>query len=402
MFFTVTALLIALVAALVVLRPLVAPPKTRGGRDLDIYKAQLTEIDRDLARGVLTATEAEATRIEVSRRLLAADRAQGAPQSAPQSATQTARSDTALALSLAVLLLAGAGVGYWQLGAPGLGDAPRAERLAAGKAARADRRPQSQVEVPPTPVAVAPEYQQMIDRLREVTADRPDDLQGQRLLARHEANMGNFAAAARAQERVVDLLGDTATLDDRAALLDLWVFAADGYVSAQAAALARQLYAEDTSLPAAQFHLGLLYEQTDRPDVAFRLWRELIERAPGSVHAQMARSGVAQAAMMTGLDYTPPAARALSGPTAAQIADAQDMTPEDRTAMIRGMVESLNQRLAEQGGTAQEWARLIGALGVLGETDRAAAIWTEAQSRFAAAPGQLDLIRQAATRAGLE
>lgn len=392
MIFAITALAIALIAALIVLRPLVAAPQSTGGSDVDIYKAQLQEIDRDVARGVLTQPEAEATRLEVSRRLLAADRS--------QTAQLTARRDLPLALSVGVLLLAGAGVGYWQLGAPGLRDAPRADRLAAGKAERAARQPQAQVEVPPAPSGpIAPEYQQMIERLREVTAERPDDLRGQRLLARHEANLSNFAAAARAQERVVTLLGADATADDRAALLDLWVFAADGYVSAEAAALARELFNQDDSQPAAMFHLGLLYEQTDRPDVAFRLWRDLIEAAPDTVHAQMARGGVAQAAMMTGLDYTPPA---LPGPNAAQIAAADDMTAQDRDQMIRGMVEGLNARLATDGGTAQEWARLISALGVLGETDRAAAIWGEAQARFAAAPDQLAVIRQAANRAGLE
>lgn len=393
MFFAVTALAIALVVALIVLRPLVAPPAAHSAArsDVDIYKAQLREIDRDLAREVLTPSEAEATRLEISRRLLAADRAE---------ATQmTARRDLPLALSLGVLLLAGAGVGYWQLGAPGLRDAPRADRLAAGKAERAARRPQAQVEVPPTPTTVAPDYLQMIERLREVTAERPDDLRGQRLLARHEANLGDFAAAARAQERVVTTLGAEASLDDRAALLDLWVFAADGYVSAEAAALTQEIYAQNATHPAALFHMGLLYEQTDRPDVAFRLWRDLIETAPGTVHAQMARGGVARAAMMTGLDYTPPA---LPGPNAAQIAAADEMSAEDRSQMIRGMVEGLNARLASDGGTAEEWARLIGALGVLGETERAGAIWAEAQSRFAAAPDQLALIRQAATRAGLE
>jgi cytochrome c-type biogenesis protein CcmH len=76
------------------------------------------------------------------------------------------------------------------------------------------------------------------------------------------------------------------------------------------------------------------------------------------------------------------------------------MTPEERMDMIRGMVAGLSDRLATEGGSPDEWARLIRAYGVLGETDRAAAIWAEAQQVFpveeAIAP-----IREAARAAGV-
>ena len=77
------------------------------------------------------------------------------------------------------------------------------------------------------------------------------------------------------------------------------------------------------------------------------------------------------------------------------------MTDDERTEMIRGMVDGLSDRLATEGGPASDWARLIGALGVLGETERAAAIWNEARDVFAANPGDLALLAQAASQAGL-
>jgi cytochrome c-type biogenesis protein CcmH len=49
-----------------------------------------------------------------------------------------------------------------------------------------------------------------MERLRTTVAERPDDVQGQRLLARNEAALGNYAAARAAQERVVALLGEAA------------------------------------------------------------------------------------------------------------------------------------------------------------------------------------------------
>ena len=64
--------------------------------------------------------------------------------------------------------------------------------------------------------------------------------------------------------------------------------------------------------------------------------------------------------------------------------------------MIRGMVEGLAERLATEGGAPEEWARLISALGVLGETNRAGAILTEAREVFAGSDAALQMINGAA------
>ena len=92
---------------------------------------------------------------------------------------------------------------------------------------------------------------------------------------------------------------------------------------------------------------------------------------------------------------------ALPGPDAAALEAARDMTPEDRQAMIRSMVEGLMTRLATEGGSAAEWARLIRALGVLGDTERAKAIHAEALGRFAGRAADLAEIAAAASEAGL-
>jgi cytochrome c-type biogenesis protein CcmH len=45
--------------------------------ELAVYRDQLAEIDRDVARGLIDPAEAQATRNEVSRRMLAAGRPRG-------------------------------------------------------------------------------------------------------------------------------------------------------------------------------------------------------------------------------------------------------------------------------------------------------------------------------------
>ncbi len=93
------------------------------------------------------------------------------------------------------------------------------------------------------------------------------------------------------------------------------------------------------------------------------------------------------------VDPLPVSARARTGHAA--------MPPEDRQAMIGGMVERLSQRLASQGGSSAELAQLITALGVLGDTARARAVWDEAQNVFAASPDDLERIAAAARKAGV-
>ena len=114
-------------------------------------------------------------------------------------------------------------------------------------------------------------------------------------------------------------------------------------------------------------------------------------------------------AFRAGVDYspiTPPAAPdatapVLAGPSAEDLSAAQEMSPQDRQEMIQGMVARLSDRLATEGGTAPEWAQLIGALGVLGQTDRAKAIYAEAKTRFAEDNEALAGLKAAAQQAGL-
>lgn len=81
---------------------------------------------------------------------------------------------------------------------------------------------------------------------------------------------------------------------------------------------------------------------------------------------------------------------------------AEDMTPEERQQMIGDMVARLEERLAAEGGTAEEWARLITSLAILGRTDQARDALARAQNHFAASPPAMTQIDRAAEQAGLD
>lgn len=411
-FWIVAFLMTAAVAALVLLALWRGGEEQRAAEaDMQVYKDQLKEVERDLARGVITEAEAGTVRVEVSRRLLEADReakAGGTGARAPRAATLAA------AVGMAVLVVGGAFGLYGVLGQPGYPDLPLAERIAAAEEARRNRPSQAEAEaeaqaMPQLPVEADPRYLELMDKLRATVEERPDDLDGHRLLVRNEAALGNFVAAREAQARVLAILGENATAQDYADYADMLVLAAGGYVSPAAeAALTRALERDQTN-GAARYYSGLLFVQTGRPDIAFRLWRALLEQSgPNDPWVEPIRAQLPDLAEIAGVRnfqlpprMAPGPAVPGVGPTAEQMEAAADMTPEERMQMIRGMVEGLSDRLANEGGPPEDWARLIGALGVLGETDQARAIAAEAETVFAGNDAALSAIAEARMRAGI-
>ena len=77
---------------------------------------------------------------------------------------------------------------------------------------------------------------------------------------------------------------------------------------------------------------------------------------------------------------------AAAGPTTQDIAAAQAMSPEERLAMIRGMVERLAARLEQNPGDKEGWARLARAYEVLGDADKARAARARATAADAPSP----------------
>jgi len=375
--------------------------------DLAFYRTQLKDVDKDLARGVITEAEAGRLRSEVSRRILAAD---AQVQAHGVDGGQPPRAGAVLAAVLVVVVAGGAIWGYLEMGAPGYMDQPRAVRLAASDAARADRLSQAEAEDkfgPPEQTVTPPEdFAQLMTQLRAAVEARPDDVRGLALLARNEASLGNTGAARAAQERLIAAKGDSAAAADHAFMADLMITAAGGYVSSEAESSLRTALSLDPGQSEARYYLGVYYAQVDRPDAAFRTWEALLrDSPPGAVWVAPLRDQIVDAAARAGINYTlPDAPRApaeTTGPTAEQVEAAGDMTDEGRQDMIRGMVDGLLARLADEGGPPEDWARLIASLGVLGQTERAQAIWDEAQATFAGQPDALAMLRAAAGRAGL-
>jgi len=375
--------------------------------DLRVYRDQLREVDRDLARGVIAPAEAGRLRTEVARRVLEADRALGDDARTGDDAAPR-RITLAMAGVVAAVMLGGVWT-YARLGAPGYPDLPIAGRLAASEEVYRTRPSQAEAEAAaaaraPAPGPVDPAFSTLMDQLRRALKDRPDDLEGHRLLARNESGLGNYAAAAAAQRRVIAILGDAVSADDHAMLAEMMILGAGGYVSPEAEAEITRALQRDPLNGTATYYAGLMFAQVGRPDRTFSLWAPLLDRSlPDDPWVTPLRAQLMQVASEAGEDNyaLPDAAGTAPGPDADAVAAAAEMTPEQRQEMVRGMVAQLSDRLATQGGSAGEWARLITSYGVLGETDRARAIWTEAQQLFGDRAADIEVLRAAAAQAGV-
>jgi cytochrome c-type biogenesis protein CcmH len=311
---------------------------------------------------------------------------------------------------VALALVAGSVFLYRDLGAPGYSDLPLDFRKQMAEL-RAESRPSQAEAEAQIPAAPAPEaeasYLELVAQLRATAAKRENDAQGQALLAQHEANLGNFKAAYEAKQRYIDIMAGDLGPQDFSELSELMIMAAGGYVSPEAEEALEQALTLDGRHGPSLYYMGLTLRQIGRPDVAFAVWKDAYERGPAEAPwVKAIGPQLEDLAYQAGVKYQLPApqslpASAAPGPSAEDVQAAQEMSEGDRQEMIRGMVNGLSQRLAEEGGTPEEWARLIGALGVLGEGARAEAIYTEAGQKFAGNEAALALLAQAAQQAGI-
>lgn len=393
--------IVGLAIAAPLLRRGAAPSDSAAAYDLRIYRDQLREIGRDQERGLLDPADAERLRVEIGRKVLAADRALSRMPASHQT-----RGGFAALLVLGLLLVSALGL-YLYLGHPDRPDEPLARRLAQAQEIYDSRPSQAEAEARATaPARPAPDadYLALIEQLRQAVARNPQDIRGHELLAQHEERLGNLVAARLAQARLIELKGAEASAADWARLAALTIEAAGGLITREGEAAIAQALQHDARNPQARFMSGLLQLQNGRPDRAFPIWAALLAEGPADAPwIAPIRAAIPDLAWLAGQpNYTPPEPAALPGPDAQAMAAAKDMTPEQRQQMVEGMVKNLEDRLATQGGTPEEWARLISSLMVLGQADHARDILAEARRLFATDTAGLARIDSAAEQAGLK
>jgi cytochrome c-type biogenesis protein CcmH len=169
----------------------------------------------------------------------------------------------------------------------------------------------------------------------------------------------------------------------RAALGEAQVAAAGGIVTDEARSSIDQAQADSPGLPMARFYLGLAAEQDGESKKAIEIYQSLLDETNDQPHWQ--RIVKARLAALKG----GPPAEAFAAPAteATQSAASQSSASESGTGqedMIRGMVARLASRLAESGGSAEDWTRLVRSYAVLREEDKARDALASARKALAA------------------
>ncbi|PJI38907.1 c-type cytochrome biogenesis protein CcmI [Ferrovibrio sp.] len=331
----------------------------RKAHDIAVYRAQLAEIDEELARGSLTEAEAGAAKLEIQRRLLRADAtAEGGGATASQRSVVTG----AIAILLLVPMLGG-GI-YLAIGRP---EATQVDVAALQQRAAREAKLHAETE-------------RMIAQLRERLAAEPDRADGWLLLGRSLLTLDRADEAVPALDRFIALRPQEA--DGYALRAEAQTLAADGSVTPQAQRDFRTVLERDPQHPGARYYLGLARLQEGDTRGAYDDWHALAADSPADapwldvVQARLRelapRLGIALAQAVPepkpAIDTAPASA---SGPSREQMDAAQQMSAEDRNAMVRSMVERLAERLQENPDDADGWLRLARAREVLGEAEAA-------------------------------
>lgn len=377
----------ALVAAAALLLPLLrtrTAPDRRADYDIEVYRDQLAELDRDLARGVIGEGEAKAARAEIGRRMLAVSRDESGT---PAPASLGAARPLAIAAAAAVPALAVAL--YLGLGSPQIPSLPLSARHA-GESASAQ--------------AAREELTRQVASLAERLQKNTEDLRGWLLLARSLGQLGRHNEAVTAWRQVMRLSGDS--VEHSGDYAESLVQAADGVVTPDARAAFERVLAADPLDPRSRFYVGLAQAQAGESHAALQSWTDLLATAPPDApYLPTVRERIRRTAAEAHIDpatikpspelqrMAEAAQQAPRGPSAADMEAMQRMSPEERQKAIRGMVEGLAARLEAQPDDVEGWRRLGRAWRVLGEREKSAQALAKAA---ALAPDRVDILAEQA------
>ncbi len=380
--FIAMAVVLTLLALAWLVRPLLWSV-TRAGvsaqrLNASIYRDQLDTLERDVARGLISVADSEASKDELQLRLLDDTQEPALVQQASHSGFWSARRTAAV---IALLFPLGAGSMYWWLGSPAAIDPVATQKMNDDKVA------------------------QMVDKLAERLKASPDDPRGWAMLARSYKVMGRFAEAEQAFLKAGELVNNEPDL--LVDYADLLAVRAGNNIEGKPLELVNKALALNPQHPMGLMMSGVAAYRRSDFTVAVAQWEKLLTLLePGSPDAQQVEADIADARAksgMSGATKSPavPAAK-MSGADAGKLPPvdagaAGAMTPEKINQMIDGLAARLKANPADLPG----WVRLARAYKVQGRLPEAEQAYAKAGKLVDSDP---DLLTQyadvMATRAG--
>jgi cytochrome c-type biogenesis protein CcmH len=364
--------LMSAAAIFAVLWPLGQRKSARAGSDVAVYRDQLEEIERDRAAGLIAEAEAEAARVEVSRRLIAAADKQEAASAASGAGTTLRRRAVTIAAFLVPSI--GALSLYLAFGSPTQPGQPYAARREAPQENRS--------------------FASLLAQVESHLERNPNDGRGWEVVAPVYLRLGRFDDAVKARRNA--LAFNSVTAEREADLGEALLAQANGIVTAEAKAAFERALALDGRAFKARFFIGLAAEQDGKREEAAAIWRDMLASAPPDAPwADFVRSALARA------DGTLDVA-AQRGPSAEDMAAAAQLSEEQRGEMIRGMVARLAERLKADGSDVDGWLRLVRAYMVLGDREKARSAAADARRALASDPEKVRRVDETVKGLGIE
>lgn len=260
-----------------------------------------------------------------------------------------------------------------------------------------------------------------LDELRAAAAASPDDAEPWAALGFALFARDDYEGAAEAYGRATEIDGEAAVLFS--ALGEALLYAEDANapdadpMPAPALAAFRRAVELDPNDPRARYFLGVKKDLDGDHEGAIADWLDLLsDTPPGAPWEANLVQTIRQIGQINEIEVDqriaaatdgrlPPmmaggggGAAAPNGPTPAQIAAAQDMSQDDRDAMIEGMVTQLEARLENEPGDLNGWVMLMRSRANLGEADKARAALERA---IAANPDEEQELRRQAQMLGI-
>ena len=334
----------------------------RSGSDIAVYRDQLDEIDRDQAASLIGGVEAEAARVEVSRRLIAA--AETAKAASAVAAPGPAGRYRFVTLAAAIVLLPlGAAVIYLSLGSPNL--VPVSMNAESG----GQQLPEG--------------IEQTVAEVEKYLEANPRNGRGWELLAPVYLRLGRFDDAVTARRNALEIFGpDAARLGD---LGEAIIMASNGTVTPEAKGLFERANAADPDDVMAQYYLGLSAKQEGRRDEAVKRWTALVSGArEGAEWLPLVKNAIARVD-----EKSPPAVAAAPPAPSAAVAP-----PEHNGDAIEAMVARLAERLKKDGSDVPGWIQLVRSYRVLGKADKVKAAIADAHAALAGDQEALQRLEQ--------
>ncbi|MBB4305052.1 cytochrome c-type biogenesis protein CcmH [Rhodobium orientis] len=353
------------VAVVAVIVPLVLQSGKKltpaAAHDVAVYKDQLDEVSRDLDSGLINSAEAEATRAEIARRLLRASEAEEKAQPPKRSRMPWAAAAAAIVLVPVISVAL-----YLAVGSPGIPDQPLSARAPATSPHGGD-------------------VARLLEGAEAYLKDNPSDGTAWSLVAPVYLRVNRPSDAVTAFGKAIELLGSNAKL--QIGLGESIVAREGGKVVEDAKAAFRRALEHAPDAVEPRFFLAVALNQEGSFKEAAAAWEEFLKTTdPREAWVRFARSELEKAQKGAGLPVKMPEvaaapqaqpqqpaaeAPAAPGPSADDVAAAREMNTEDRQSMINDMVARLAERLETDGGSADEWIRLMNAYMVLGKKDEA-------------------------------